>query len=123
MNKMHELKQMLWHEFDEISSKGGLSAGDLETVHKLTDTIKNIDKICALEDGYSQDGGWRAEGMYSRGYDHDYGMGNSYGRNHRYPMYSRGGGYLKDALKAMMKDEDLTSDEKMALKKAMDYLK
>lgn len=39
-----------------------MSAGDLEAVHKLTDTIKNIDKIEMLEaDGYSNNGGdWEA---------------------------------------------------------------
>lgn len=113
MKKMHDLKQMLCRELDDISSKGELSAGDLETVHKLTDTIKNIDKILALEEGYSQ--GWESDGMYSRG--------NSYARGRRYSMDGKEGGYLKDALKAMMKDDELTSDERMALRKALEYLK
>ena len=59
MKNLYKLKDMLCEELDEISEKQGMSAGDLDTAQKLTDTIKNIDKIIMLEDGYSQmDGGW-----------------------------------------------------------------
>lgn len=52
---MEKLRKLLCNELDEIAEQGELSAGDLETVHKLTDTVKNIDKIDMLEDdGYSQ---------------------------------------------------------------------
>lgn len=67
---MEKLKEKLWKELDEISEKPDLSAGDLEAAHKLTDTIKNIDKICMMEEsGYSQDGEWAADmkGTYGRG--------------------------------------------------------
>ena len=58
---MHKIKEMLMKELYEYEEKakkingGKLSAGDLETIHKLTDTVKNIDKIEMLEedDGYS----------------------------------------------------------------------
>lgn len=55
MEKLHELKEKLWAELDELADKREMGAGDLEVVHKLTDTIKNIDKICLLEEegGYS----------------------------------------------------------------------
>ena len=71
---LYDLKDMLCAELDEIGKKGEMSAGDLETVHKLTDTIKNIDKITMLEEGgysrdedYSRDGDWSANmrGHYS----------------------------------------------------------
>ena len=83
-----ELKDKLHDELDEISRKPELGAGDLEIIHKLTDTIKNIDKICMLEDseGYSEavDGG-------------DYGRGSSYAnRGKRYVRRDGGmdrGGY------------------------------
>ena len=48
---MHKIKEMLMKELYEYEEKakkmngGKLSAGDLETIHKLTDTVKNIDKI------------------------------------------------------------------------------
>lgn len=85
MEKLHELKEKLWAELDELAGKRDMGAGDLEVVHKLTDTIKNIDKICALEEGggYSQDSGM------------DYGRGSSYanqGKHYVRGHYSRDGG-------------------------------
>lgn len=98
---MHKIKEKLMEELHEVESKlkkagdGKLSAGDLEYIHKLTDTIKNIDKIEMLEEdgGHSQDGGnWMARGMYG-GHSYDEG-GNSYARRKRDSMgrYSRDGG-------------------------------
>ena len=86
MEYMHELKEKLCKELDEIARKGELGAGDLEIVHKLTDTIKNLDKIGMLEDGYSQAGDWEIEGRA-------YNRGNSYARRKRDSMgrYSRDG--------------------------------
>lgn len=64
MKALYDLKEKLQRELDEIARKPEMNAGDLETVHKLTDTIKNIDKICALEEdgGYSEAGDWEMEG-------------------------------------------------------------
>lgn len=62
MNGMNKLKKMLCGELEEIAAKLELSAGDLETLNKLTDTVKNIDKIEMLEEpGYSQRGSWGYE--------------------------------------------------------------
>ena len=68
--------------------KGELGAGDLELAHKLTDTIKNIDKICALEEdgGYSEAGDWEGRGSYNRGSSYA-NRGKHYVRGH----YSRDG--------------------------------
>ena len=66
MKVMYDLKDMLCAELDEIGKKGEMSAGDLETVHKLTDTIKNIDKITMLEEsGYSRDEDYSRDGDWS----------------------------------------------------------
>lgn len=106
MKDWHELKEMLCRELEEYARKGKMSAGDLETIHKLTDTIKNIDKIEMLE----EDGGYsRANGMMgggrggggNRGNSYDDGGGNSYRRQRRDSRgrYSRdggGGGYSYD---------------------------
>ena len=83
---MEKLKEKLFEELDEISRKPEMGAGDLEVIHKLTDTIKNIDKICALE----EDGGYSGtvDGM-------DYGRGSSYanrGKHYVRGHYSRDGG-------------------------------
>ena len=80
---MEKLKEKLFEELDEISRKPEMGAGDLEVIHKLTDTIKNIDKICMLEDGgYSEEGD-------------GYGNGSSYanrGKHYVRGHYSREGG-------------------------------
>jgi len=68
LKAMNDLRETLCAELDEIAMKPEMSAGDLEAAHKLTDTIKNIDKIMMLnEDGYSQSGDWEARGNFGRG--------------------------------------------------------
>lgn len=85
---MHKIKEMLMKELYEYEEKakkmngGKLSAGDLETLHKLTDTVKNIDKIEMLEgedDEYSEAGNWMADGRMYGTYDD----GSSYARGRR----------------------------------------
>lgn len=87
MDYMHDLKEKLCDELEEIAHKPEMGAGDLEIIHKLTDTIKNLEKISMLEEdgGYSQDGDWRDRGAYERG--------NSYRGRKRDSMgrYSRDG--------------------------------
>lgn len=109
---LNEIKEMLERELEEIAQKRELSAGSLETIHKLTDTIKNIHKIVMLEeenysdDGYSQrriysrdgDGGygrgdWRAMGSYNRGnsyHNEPYEMEDDYSGARRGRHYVRG---------------------------------
>lgn len=79
MEHLHELKEKMCRELDEISKKRDMSAGDLETAHKLTDTIKNIDKIQMLEDGtgYSMDGDWESRGSYTGRDGYDGGTSNA----------------------------------------------
>lgn len=93
MDYMYELKEKLCQELDEIAEKSELSAGDLEMAHKLTDTIKNIDKIGMLEGGdYSQAGDWEMEGRGSYNRESSYAnRGKHYVRGH----YSRDG-YARD---------------------------
>ena len=45
MKSLYDLKEKLCGELDELAAKPDMSLYDLDTVHKLTDTIKNIDKI------------------------------------------------------------------------------
>ncbi len=81
MKALYELKDKLQDELDEIARKPEMGAGDLELVHKLTDTIKNIDKICALE----EDGGYSEAGDYEGA---SYGRGSSYANRGKH--YVRG---------------------------------
>lgn len=133
MEYMHELKEKLCEELEEIARKGELGAGDLEIVHKLTDTIKNIDKIEMLEedDGYSRDGDWEADmrGTYGRGSSYRGRKRDSMGRYSRtgrmYPdrVYSRG-----DAKEHMMEQaqelmESATTDrEREVVRRFLDQL-
>ena len=118
MEYMHELKEKLCDELEEIARKGELGAGDLEIIHKLTDTIKNLDKIGMLEDGYSQAGDWEIEGRaYNRGSSYA-NRGKHYVRGHYsrdgYSMEGRGnrGGYSRhDAKEAMMEQMEMLMEQ------------
>lgn len=123
---MHELKEKLCEELEEIASKPEMSAGDLEAAHKLTDTIKNIDKIKMLEEdgGYSRAGDWEAD---MRG---TYGRGSSYRGRKRDSMgrYSRDGRYSRhaspdmiDKLQTMM-DNASTERERDAIRRLMNEM-
>ena len=57
MEYMHKIKKMLCKELEEYGDKKSLSSADVEMMHKLTDTVKNLDKISLLEqdnEGYSE---------------------------------------------------------------------
>ena len=114
MEYMHELKEKLCDELEEIARKGELGAGDLEIVHKLTDTIKNIDKIAMLEDdGYSQTGDWDMEGRgsYNRGSSYRGRKRDSMGRYSREGRGGRGGYSRHDAKEAMMEQMEMLMDQ------------
>lgn len=118
MHALKELKEKFHDELEKIARKSEMSAGDLETAHKLTDTIKNIDKICMFEDdGYSGDGEWTASGNYGRG--------NSYAGRRRDSMgrYSRDGSkeHMLSKLEDMMHNAD--SDRmKSAIRKCINEI-
>ena len=132
MDYMHELKEKLCDELEEIARKGEFSAGDLEAVHKLTDTIKNIEKISMLEEdgGYSQGGDWEIEGRaYNRGNSYarrkrdSMGRYSRDGRMHDRVMYSRADakdhmmGELEEAMNAASTDR-----EREIIRRAMDQI-
>lgn len=132
MDYMYELKDKLCKELEEIARKPEMSAGDLEAVHKLTDTIKNLDKIEILEDGgYSRDGDWEMEGRgsYERGASYRGRKRDSmgrYSRDGRYGptarMYSRAD--AKDDMMAKLEDMmgSASEQERAILRQAMDKL-
>ena len=132
MEYMHDLKDKLCKELEEIARKPEMSAGDLEAVHKLADTIKNLDKIEMLEDGgYSRDGDWEMEGRgsYERGASYRGRKRDSmgrYSRDGRYGptarMYSRA--EAKDDMMAKLEDMmgSASEQERAILRQAMDKL-
>ena len=113
MEYMYELKDKLCKELDEIARKPEMGAGDLEIIHKLTDTIKNLDKIEMLEDGgYSQAGDWEIEGRaYNRGSSYARRKRDSMGRYSRDGRGGRGGYSRHDAKEAMMEQMEMLMDQ------------
>ena len=73
MEYIEKIKKMLCKELDEYATKGRISGSDLDMIWKLTDTVKNLDKIKMLEDGDSYDG-------YSEMREYPYMGGSSYAR-------------------------------------------
>ena len=61
---MEKVRDMLCEELDNFGSKGELTAGSLDTIQKLTHSIKSIDTIMAMEDAYSNEMGGSYEGSY-----------------------------------------------------------
>ena len=123
---MHELKEKLCEELEEIARKPEMSAGDLEAAHKLTDTIKNIDKIEMLEedDGYSRAGNWEADmrGTYARGSSYRGRKRDSMGRYSRDGRYSRHASPdMMDKLQTMM-DNASTERERDANRRLMNEM-
>lgn len=128
MMDMKALKDMLCKELKQYEARTKLNLADLDAVHKLTDTIKNIDKIEMLEDDGEMDE--YSEARYPRrgGYAYDDG-GNSYARGGRHYVrghYSRdGGGYSRDGsadrVMEMMRDmmEDASPEEQKTIERMM----
>ena len=98
---MHKIKEALMNELYEYEDKmkkmngGKLSVQDLDKIHKLTDTVKNICKIDMLDDeeGYSEDGHYMGEG---RIYGTSYARGRRYAKRDSMGRYSRDDGMYHD---------------------------
>ena len=116
MHYMHDLKDLLCAELEDYAEKGKksgkMSMGDLESIHKLTDTVKNILKIDMLEEenGYSEDGHYMGEGrIYGTSYEGGYSErgGSSYARGRgRYAKRDSMGRYSRDG--GMSYDDDMS---------------
>ena len=58
MQTYHDLKDMLCRELDEITRKGELTAGSLDTVDKLTHSIKSLETIIAMNEAQDGESGY-----------------------------------------------------------------
>jgi hypothetical protein len=93
MEYIEKIKKMLCKELDEYAMKQKISGADLDMIWKLTDTVKNLDKIEMLEEeseGYSEARGrgrdrGRSSYMGGMSYDDDmmYSERRGRGRNAR----------------------------------------
>ena len=135
MHTYYEAKEMLKKELDNIVKKGELSAGSLETIDKLLNSIKNACKITMYEE-YAEDGYSYADGdadmsdyAYARASGNGRGRGSNAKRDSmgRYSSrgYSRRGRYSyddgekqekMDMLREMM-NEVSSDEERRALNK------
>jgi Txe/YoeB family toxin of Txe-Axe toxin-antitoxin module len=117
MKDMKKLEELLWKELGEYKQRDKLSMSDLEIVHKVTDTLKNIEKIEKLERENMGEYSHRTHGAEprygSRYYYNDEG-GNSYrmGRSYDSGEYDRGRSHgegteqMVGKLERMMDDAD-----------------
>ena len=144
MKHLEKLKEALCEELDKFGKSGDITVNSLDKIHRLTDTIKNIDKIMMLEEseGYSEERGRTHMGGSS--YDDDImyserrgrcrnakrdsmGRYSSEGGSYEGGSYERGGqgGYSRDeATDWMMRElgslmEDADPKQRETLKKWM----
>lgn len=129
MKELFGIREMLCDELAEYAGKQEMGTGELDVIHKLTASIKNIDKIALFESG-GHDGGYSRDDGYSRGGSWEADMRGSYGRGSSYRRkrdsmgrYSREDGYSRDsrgkeAIERMMQDTDDPTVQE-ALRQAM----
>lgn len=101
MKELYKLKEMAMKELGEIVKEGEFSTGTLDVAQKLTDVVKNVDKICLLEeegeDDYNLERGSSRRGSSRGGYSDE---GDSYARSGMHYVrghYSREGGSSNDS--------------------------
>ena len=87
MKGMEDLRDMLCDELYNITEQGEITSSSLEIIDKLTHSIKSIDTIMAMEEGYSNNS-YGSYGNYGRV---SYGRGN-YEDGYSRRGYSRGNG-------------------------------
>ena len=109
MEYIEKIKKMLCKELDEYAMKGKISGADLDMIWKLTDTVKNLDKIEMLEEeseGYSEARGGRGRG-------HSYAMGgSSYDDDMMYSeRRGRGRNARRDSMGRYSSDEGSSYDD------------
>ena len=106
MEYIEKIKKMLCKELDEYAMKSKLSMADIDVIHKLTDTVKNLDKIEMLEDdgGYSEARG----GMRGRSYMH----GSSYDDDMMYSeRRGRGRNARRDSMGRYSSEDGMSYDD------------
>ncbi|MDE7398988.1 MAG: hypothetical protein K2N06_05605 [Oscillospiraceae bacterium] len=136
MKALEELRERMCDELREYNhalknQPKEMNAGTLEHIHRLTDTIKNIDKIIMLEDGGHSHGDWEARGTY--GDDSSYAHRNMhYVRGHyshdgemseRRDRYSHDSGkdHMISELREMLHDAT-TEKERSAIRRCIEHI-
>lgn len=130
MEYINKIKRMLCKELEEYAEKARITGADLEPLWKLTDIVKNLDKIEMLEENdYSEmyEGNSYARrprdsrGRFTRNYSKDnysrddYSMENYPGS--RCYSYDDGKKHMMSRIGEMM--DGATADEKKILERAL----
>lgn len=122
MKYIEDLKEMLCDELDKIASKGELTAGSLDTVQKLTHSLKSVETIMAME-GY---GDSYDDMSYERGYNR--GGSRRNGRRDSMGRYTRGrsrrmysGDDIEGRIEELMNEVD-EPKVRQALQKALEKM-
>ena len=123
MEYIEKIKKMLCKELDEYAMKSKLSMADIDVIHKLTDTVKNLDKIEMLEDdgGYSEARGRGRSYMGGSSYDDDmmYSERRGRGRNARRDSMGR---YSSDNVSSYDDYSEARMDRRYSRDDAKDHL-
>lgn len=108
MENMDRLKETLCSELENYSHKENLSMADIETVHKLSDTLKNLLKIEKLKGGERDS--W---GSYSREGDrHDGGYSNMHYVRGHYSRDEDEGGRRRDTRSKLVQLMNSADDDR-----------
>lgn len=126
MKYIEDLKEMLCDELDKIASKGELTAGSLDTVDKLSHSLKSVLTIMAMEDYGDSYDDMSYERGYNRGGSRRNGRRDSMGR-YTSRSYARGRSrrmYSGDDMEKITEMMDEVEDPKVrqALQKALDKM-
>ena len=95
MQTYHDLKDMLCEELEKLTRKGDLNVNTLDTVDKLTHSIKSLETIIAMNE--AKDGG-------DSGY-YPYWMRSYEGRGRSHAHRDKMGRYSREDAKAEMVDD------------------
>ena len=122
MEYIEKIKKMLCKELDEYAMKQKISGADLDMIWKLTDTVKNLDKISMLEEsvGYSEARhGTRYMGGSS--YDDDMMYSESRGRG-RYAKRDSMGRYSSNMGSSYDEYSEMRMDRRYSRDDAKDHM-
>lgn len=105
-----EIKKMLCKEVDRIAEKRELNTNVLESIHKLAETIKDLNKIIEREEGGYSSGDWSAHGTYGngasyRGERYYYDNGRSIGDDYSGARHYVRGHYSETDAKSKIRDQ------------------
>lgn len=79
-HKIHKLREKLMEELEKHCKEGDLTTADMEAIYKISESVKAIDTICAMED--SGEDGYSGRGTNRRysyaNYNNSYESGKEY---------------------------------------------